>query len=85
MTTIIAASEAKSKFSELLERIGQGEQFAITLHGKEVAKLIPAHRASLEQIQKTISSMELLQSRTVLNRSGQPRLKIKDLVSEGRP
>lgn len=84
MTTVIAASEAKSKFSELLERIGKGEQFAITLHGKEVAKLVPTNRASLEDIQETVAAMELLQSRTLLNSPGQPRVALKDLVTEGR-
>ncbi len=41
MTTLIPASEAKAKFSELLERVHGGESFSITLHGKERAKLIP--------------------------------------------
>jgi prevent-host-death family protein len=37
-TTIIGASEAKAKFSELLEQARKGEGFAITPHGEEVAK-----------------------------------------------
>jgi len=82
-TTTIAASEAKAKFSELLERTRQGEKFSITLHGEEVANLLPTKRASLDDIQRTISEMESLQNRTVLNPPGMPKLRIKDLINEG--
>lgn len=44
--TVIAASEAKAKFSELLDRVQSGESFSITLHGEEAAKLVPARRPS---------------------------------------
>ena len=47
----IAASEAKAKFSELLDRVQNGESFSITLHGEEAAKLVPAKRPSREEIQ----------------------------------
>jgi prevent-host-death family protein len=82
-TTIIAASEAKAKFSELLERTRQGEGFAITLHGEEVAKLVPAKGRSLSEIQSTIA--EIKSRRIVLNPPGKPRLRLKDLLNEGRP
>ncbi len=81
-TTVIAASEAKAKFSELLERTRRGEGFAITLHGEEVAKLIPAKRVSLEDVQKAITAIKA--KRTVLNPSGAPKIKIKDLIAQGR-
>lgn len=81
-TTVIAASEAKAKFSELLERTRRGEGFAITLHGEEVAKLVPAKRASLEDAQKAIVAIKA--TRTVLNPAGKPKLRIKDLIAEGR-
>ncbi len=83
MSTVIPASEAKAKFSELLDRVQSGESFSITLHGEETAKLVPARRASLEDIQNTIA--EIKASRSVLNPSGLPKLKVKDLISEGRP
>ncbi len=82
-TTVIAASEAKAKFSELLERTRGGEGFAITLHGEEVAKLLPANRSSLGEIQTAIAEMK--SRRTVLNPPGKPRLHIKDLITKGRP
>ena len=82
-TTVIAASEAKAKFSELLERARQGEGFAITLHGEEVAKLIPAKGPSLSEIQSAIAGIKF--TRITLNPPGKPRLRLKDLINEGRP
>jgi len=83
MSTMIAASDAKAKFSELLDRVAGGESFSITLHGQETAKLVPAKRPSLEDIRETIAQMKA--SRSVLNPPGQTKLKIKDLANEGRP
>jgi prevent-host-death family protein len=82
-TTVIAASEAKAKFSELLERTRHGEGFAITLHGEEVAKLVPAKGRSLREIQSAIA--EIKSNRITLNPPGKPRLRLKDLINEGRP
>ena len=82
-TTIIAASEAKAKFSELLDRARKGEGFAITLHGEEVAKLVPAKGRSLSEVQATIAEMKA--NRITLNPPGKPKLRIKDLINEGRP
>jgi len=81
-TTIIAASEAKAKFSELLERTRKGEGFAITLHGEEVAKLIPASGPSLGDVQTAIAEIKL--RRITLNPPGKTKIRIKDLVNEGR-
>jgi prevent-host-death family protein len=83
MATIIAASEAKAKFSELLDRVQNGECFSITLHGEEAAKLLPAKRPTLEAIQEIIAQMKA--SRSTLNPRGRGKLKIKELVNQGRP
>lgn len=83
-TTTIAASEAKARFSELLERTQKGEKFSITLHGEEVANLLPAKRLSLDEIKEAIATMEALQNQSVLNPPGMPKLKVKDLIAEGR-
>lgn len=81
-TTIIAASEAKAKFSELLERTRHGEGFSITLHGEEVAKLVPAKGLSLGDVQAAI--VEMKSRRITLNPPGKARLRVKDLINEGR-
>ncbi len=82
-TTIIAASEAKAKFSELLQRVRGGEGFAITLHGEEVAKLVPAKARSLAEVQAAIR--EIRTRRITLNPPGKQKLRLRNLVNEGRP
>jgi prevent-host-death family protein len=81
--TVIGASEAKAKFFELLNRVQKGESFSITLHGQEAAKLVPARGPSQEHIQEVIAQMKAHRSR--LNPPGKEKLKIKDLINEGRP
>ena len=39
--TSLGAFEAKTHFSELLDRVEQGERMTITRHGKAVAQLVP--------------------------------------------
>ena len=41
MATVIGAFEAKTKLSELLRRVEQGERFTVTVRGKVVAELGP--------------------------------------------
>jgi prevent-host-death family protein len=80
---VIAASEAKAKFSELLDRVRSGESFSITLHGQEAARLVPAGGPSREEIQGAIAQLKASRSR--LSPPGKPKLRIKDLINEGRP
>jgi prevent-host-death family protein len=37
----VGAYDAKSRLSELLDRVENGEQIVITRHGKPVARLVP--------------------------------------------
>lgn len=37
----IGAFEAKTKFSELLDRVAGGEEIVVTRHGKTVARIVP--------------------------------------------
>lgn len=83
MSTMIAASEAKAKFSELLDRVQNGETFSITLHGQEAAKLIPVKRLSKEEVREVIAQLKA--QRSVLNPPGMEKLKLKDLINKGRP
>jgi prevent-host-death family protein len=39
------AFEAKNKFAQLLDLVEHGEEVLITRHGKDVARLVPAHPA----------------------------------------
>jgi prevent-host-death family protein len=80
--TIMPASAAKAKFSELLSRVQNGESFSITLHGQEAAKLVPARNSSREEIRTVIAQIKA--GRSVLNPRGKGKLKIKELIKEGR-
>ena len=81
----IGAFEAKNKFSELLERVSQGEEIVITRHNQEVARLVPANRPSTQQIKAAIHGILELQKRCVLNPPGKKKLTLKELREEGRP
>ena len=37
----VGAFEAKTKFSELLDRVAGGEEIVVTRHGKAVARIVP--------------------------------------------
>jgi prevent-host-death family protein len=77
---LVGAYEAKTHFSELLERVAAGEQITITRHGAPVARLVPFHPGSSEeQRQAAIVAMRQLASR---NRLG--GLSVKALIAEGR-
>ena len=39
----VGAFEAKTKLSELLRRVEQGDEVIITRHGKPVARVLPHH------------------------------------------
>jgi len=76
----VGAYEAKTRLSELLERVEAGEEITITKHGAPVARLVPVKKeagaeeriAAIERIQKLATGLSL------------GGLKVKDLVSEGR-
>jgi len=76
----VGAYEAKTHLSELLEKVGAGEEVIITKHGAPVAKLVPVRKeVSREQRAAAIRRIQKLSSG--LSLSG---LKIKDLINEGR-
>ncbi len=80
-TRTVGAYDAKTRFSELLEKVESGEEITITRHGTPVAKLVPVkkkatpeeRRAAIERIKKMSRGLSL------------GGLKIRDLINEGRP
>jgi prevent-host-death family protein len=80
-TNTVGAYDAKTRFSELIERVAGGEEFTITRHGSPVAKLVPVKKQStVEERRGAIERMREIAERTSLG-----GLKIKDLINEGRP
>ena len=75
----IGAFEAKTHFSALLARIGLGEQFIITKHGKQVARLVPVEVPAQEKKQALIEKYRQLGAKNTLG-----GLSWKALRDEGR-
>ena len=76
----IGAYEAKTHFSELLERVEKGEEVTITRHGAPVARLVPVRKQlTVEQRLAVADQMKQFARGNKLR-----GLRVKDMVSEGR-
>lgn len=78
----VAVYEAKTRLSELLTEVEQGEQVTITRRGLPVARLVaasPARRSAASQRQQVASTIAAL-------RAGRIKLEgpLKNLIAEGR-
>ena len=81
ITNTLGTYDAKTRFSELIERVAGGEEFTITRHGSPIARLIPVKKTSTpEERRAAIEAMIKLSEGLSLG-----GLKIKDLINEGRP
>ena len=80
----IGAFEAKTQFSQLLERVAGGEQIVITRRGVPVARLVPVGRPSRDDIAKTVREMREFSKGIRLNRPGDDTLTARDLIDAGR-
>jgi prevent-host-death family protein len=78
MTKTVA--KAKEQFCELVELANQGKSTTITRHNKPVACVVPAERDSrrlTDQWRRRVVNVRL-------NRKGQQRLTVSQLIQEGR-
>lgn len=76
----VGAYDAKTHFSELLERVAEGEEITITRHGSPVARLVPVKkRTTPEERQAAVDEIRRLAKGQSLG-----GLRIKDLIAEGR-
>lgn len=78
----IGAFEAKSKLGTLLDWVASGEEVLITRHGKAIARLVPA-TPTFDRAKARMAARGLLEASRGVKLGG--RIKIKDLVNEGRP
>ncbi len=77
----VGSFEAKTHLSELLERVGQGEEFTITKHGKPVARLVPAVPSQPKpDVRQIIEELEAFSKGNTLGEG----LSIRELIEEGR-
>lgn len=76
----VGAYDAKTRFSELLEKVETGEEITITKHGRPVARLVPVKRKhSPAERRAAIARWSALSKGLSLG-----GLKISDLIKEGR-
>lgn len=63
----IGAYEAKTKFSELLERVEKGERVTITKHGRPVAEVVPVKKRDPERVRQGFAQLRALAERVKLD------------------
>lgn len=82
MSTVVGAYEAKTKLSELLDRVEKGERITITRHGKPIAEIVPKHAHDVERARAAMNRMRALAETVDLDLSWE---EIKKLRDQGRP
>lgn len=74
----VGAYEAKTRFSELLKKVQQGEHFYITHHGVVVAALMPVPPVSQRSRAETIAALRNFR------RGRKADIPLRQLIEEGR-
>ena len=80
----VGAFEAKTKFSELLERVSEGAEITITKHERPVARLVPFEKPSHVELAALFAQMDEFRSQHPLNPKGLEKISYRDLIDEGR-
>ena len=75
----VGTFEAKTHLTCLLDRVAAGEQITITRHGTPIARLVPVRPSNSRQIRETVAKLKEFSKGQTLG-----RLKVKDLINEGR-
>jgi prevent-host-death family protein len=57
----IQSSEAKSRFSELLDDVERGETIVVTRHGRDIAQIIPSGEQRKANVARAIERIKRLQ------------------------
>jgi len=60
----IQASEAKTHFLRILDKVERGETIVITRHGKTVARISPQPEIDRERVQRAMENIRELRKRT---------------------
>jgi len=81
--TTLKAVEAKSHFSEILDRVSKGEEFIVTRRGEPVAKVVPIaqpERDMQELLESLRKTRESISTRGPVREKGESW---KDIAREG--
>jgi prevent-host-death family protein len=78
--TEIGAFDAKTRLSELLRKVEQGERFTITLRGRPVADVVPS------QVKNRLRAAEAVRRLLAMPKiEGISPETVKEWIEEGRP
>jgi len=83
----ITAFEAKTRFGELLERVGRGEEIVITRHEKPVARIVPEGLRNLAQVRQAVATLNQLRLQISERPKGRTKLsdaEVRSAIEEGR-
>jgi prevent-host-death family protein len=76
----VAASEPKTHFSDLLDRVARGEKLIITRHSVPAALLVPVTSAAPK-----LTHQEIVEGMRALRKRVKPfRVSVRDMVNQGR-
>jgi prevent-host-death family protein len=70
----IPASDAKARFSELLDKVEHGETIVITRHGRVIARIVPDASVRQKQVNAAIAGIKALRKRA-------GKIPLKDLLA----
>jgi prevent-host-death family protein len=79
VSAAVGTFEAKTHFSELLERVSKGEEITITRHGAPVAKLVPVAAPSRRDLRTIVEKLKAFREGKTLD-----GISWKELRDEGR-
>jgi prevent-host-death family protein len=71
--------EARTRWSEVIDRVAKGEEITITRHGTPVAKLVPANGQGKLSVAGAIQELRRFRRKHKLR-----GLTIKQMIEEGR-
>jgi prevent-host-death family protein len=60
----IPASDAKARFSELLDKVEHGETIVITRHGRVIARIVPEASVRQKEVDAAIAGIKALRKRS---------------------
>ena len=83
----LTALEARSRFTELLDRVASGEEIVITRHDKPVARMVPEGLPSLDTVRQSVAGLEALQQQIRRRTKGRTKLtdaEVRSAIEEGR-
>ncbi|MGA2174212.1 MAG: type II toxin-antitoxin system prevent-host-death family antitoxin [Verrucomicrobiota bacterium] len=78
---VVGTFQAKTHFSQLLERVAKGEEITITKRDRPVARLVPAERPSRENVASIFRQMDALRQSLPASKD---KTTLKDLIKHGR-